>query len=661
VLADEWQTLRELLAAERVAIAALETHLTAGSFARSSSATVDADQLASEATQLSVLMEDLVRREAELELARHELTRAQQAGPGATPLPIEQAGLDELRRQNEERRQQVAAEADRLAVTRAALDREAATLAATRDKLTQSEAELARQQQQLVAGRAALQVEQLERESREAQSTRDRQRIEAERRQLDADLDRLAAAEAAARIEAERIEHGKQQLARQTERYEQQRALLETERSKLAQERTDLALAQEAARACQAEFTRAHERLELDRQQVSLERDRLVALESDTKNQRRRIAREFRVQHATHLTELESRREELVSLVSTTESELRTLAAATDSERQEELAVVQQEERELRERVAQLGKLLNARADELRQLREQAAKLTSERDELRDQLAHAWQHGGAPPDAAAVEALTAARAAETAQLRADRDQLAERLSTAQEHLTNAQERLEAGNSPDDSARRQELQRRFEMAVQDLREQKERNVLLENRLACKTAGVPPALGVGGDWESQKRHLLESLAAVEEDEEEDSEAAERRLSLEATIAITDEVVAQKDREIAELRQLLEDQAGNIGSIAVGATAIAGILDQDELIAQERARLAQIQAEWREKLRQAEIDISVQRATIARDRAQIDEKLANHQFDLDRMKAVGPTAPGAKPSRRWLSRLGLKESEE
>ncbi len=64
-------------------------------------------------------------------------------------------------------------------------------------------------------------------------------------------------------------------------------------------------------------------------------------------------------------------------------------------------------------------------------------------------------------------------AEENAQLRArSRRSLAERLITAQQQL-------EAGNSSDDSARRQELQRRFEMAVQDLRgeEQKERNVAL----------------------------------------------------------------------------------------------------------------------------------------------------------------------------------------
>ncbi len=158
------------------------------------------------------------------------------------------------------------------------------------------------------------------------------------------------------------------------------------------------------------------------------------------------------------------------------------------------------------------------------------------------------------------------------------------------------------------------------------------------------------------------LLESLEAEAEDEDGhyESERASVRLSIEATIRITDEVVAQKDRELAELRQLLEEQAGNIGSVAIGATTIAGILDQDELIAQERARLAQVQDEWREKLRQAEIDISVQRAAIARDRAQIDEKLACHQTDLDNFKDQ-QSGPGGKPHRRWLSRLGLKENDE
>ena len=654
-LADEWETLRELLAAERVAIAALESHLAAGPSARPPSAARPAGNRRRSSGGRSHAV-DRVDGGSGSPRGRTGIS-PQRTGPGTTSRSGRLRSPKTWRRCAD--RTKIASgiggrgrSSGRLAPR---VDQEAADLAAARDELAQNEAELARQQQQLAASRAALQVEQVERESREAQSTRDRQRFEADRRKLDADLDRLAAAEAAAQIEAERIERGKQQLERQTERYEQQRKLLEAERAKLAQERADLKLAQESARACQAEFTRAHERLEADRQQVSLERDRLVALESDTKNQRRRIAREFRVQHATHLAELEARREELESLVTATESELRSLAAATEAERKDELALVQQEERELRERVAQLGKLLNGRADELRRVARPGRH------------AHPRTRRTPRPTRPRLATYTPGRfgGARGARYRPRR----RKRSTAPIAICSpsgssaAQQRLEAGNSPDDSARRQELQRRFEMAVQDLREQKERNVDLENQLARKAAGVPPALGVAGDWESQKRLLLESLAAdgEDDDEDEDPEITERRLSLQATIAITDEVVAQKDREIAELRQLLEEQAGNIGSIAVGATAIAGILDQDELIAQERARLAQVQAEWREKLRQAEIDISVQRATIARDRAEIDEKLANHKFDLDQMKAVGPSSTGAKPSRRWLSRLGIKDAEE
>ncbi|HTU25141.1 MAG TPA: hypothetical protein VMF30_07075 [Pirellulales bacterium] len=671
-LADELHELRQLLEAERVSIATLESRISAGTaqLPVPHPAHGDADRLVTEAAQLSALMDDLARREADLESARHELAHAQRTGGAAVfPFPGEHAQIDDLRRQNEARRQQLSAEAERLSAQRDALEQEATDLTIARDELNQAKADLVRQQQQLASSRAAFQVEQLERDARESQAARDRQRYEIQRRQLDVDLDRLATAEAAAQIEAERLERTKQQLHRQTERLEHQRRQFEADQTKLAQEHLELKLAQESARASQAEFTRAHERLEADRERLALERDRLVALESDTKNQRRRIAREFRVQHATRLAELVTRREEIESLVSATEAELQSSAAAGGGERPDDLVLDQQEEHELRQRVASLGKLLNSRAGELRELRAQLAALTLERDALRDQLAAALQSPNSQNSAAAVEALSAARvqedaarAKEIAQLRDDRDALAAHLAAAQQQLETAGG---MGEDEADAERRYELQRRFEMAVQDLREQKERNILLEKQLASRATSAPAPSAMPGDWESQKRHLLETLAAETDDEDgesHDPEIAERRLSLEATIAITDEVVSQKDREITELRQLLQEQAGNIGSIAVGATAIADMLNQDELIAQERARLAEMQAEWREKLRQAEIDISVQRATIARDRAQIDERLADHQSVVDRLKSSAPQSEnGAKPSRRWLSRLGLKETEE
>ncbi len=87
----------------------------------------------------------------------------------------------------------------------------------------------------------------------------------------------------------------------------------------------------------------------------------------------------------------------------------------------------------------------------------------------------------------------------------------------------------------------------------------------------------------------------------------------------------MVAGKDREIAEMKMLLSQQSDSIDSIAVGATAVAAVIDKDELICQERAKLAELQEEWKSKLRQAEIDISLERAKITRDRAEIEDKLA------------------------------------
>ena len=49
-------------------------------------------------------------------------------------------------------------------------------------------------------------------------------------------------------------------------------------------------------------------------------------------------------------------------------------------------------------------------------------------------------------------------------------------------------------------------------------------------------------------------------------------EERLTIESTVQITDEIVAQKDRDIAELRRILAQQSDNIGSISIGAAAVA-----------------------------------------------------------------------------------------
>ena len=169
----------------------------------------------------------------------------------------------------------------------------------------------------------------------------------------------------------------------------------------------------------------------------------------------------------------------------------------------------------------------------------------------------------------------------------------------------------------------------------------------------------------DWEARKQQMLARLEA-ESDEEADEKAQAEKLTIEGTIKMTDQIVAEKEREPIELRKLLEDQSSNIGGLAVGAAAIASMLDGDELIQQERNSLKQMQSQLQEQLKQAEIDISVERARLGRERQELEEKLRN--FEQERAKYPGgkeapTTDKNKKPSSgggRWLSRLGLRDGD-
>jgi hypothetical protein len=157
----------------------------------------------------------------------------------------------------------------------------------------------------------------------------------------------------------------------------------------------------------------------------------------------------------------------------------------------------------------------------------------------------------------------------------------------------------------------------------------------------------------DWESQKKRMLASL---EEDDRDDEESVAERQTVEGTIRITDQIVEQKDREIAELKRLLEGTSAGAGA---GAAAVADLFDGDELIRQEREKLQLAQVEWREKIGKAEIDISVERAKIARERMELEEKLRLYQNEQATRPSDGASAVPEKPARgRWLSRLGLKD---
>jgi len=232
-------------------------------------------------------------------------------------------------------------------------------------------------------------------------------------------------------------------------------------------------------------------------------------------------------------------------------------------------------------------------------------------------------------------------------LRAERDALAVRIA----ELEDASQQV-----VDEDSQQQidDLQRRFELAVEDLRAVKQENVDLKSQLASKSPSISTSSNeVGDDWEAQKERLLAALES-EDEESVDEDRQEERAKIEGTIAITDRIVAEKEQEIAELRGLLESQTDSDKQEAPSPEA--ELLDKDEVIQAERTRLEQLQQEWQEKLREAELEMSLQRAALARRETELQHKLE----EIKHAEPVESTVDG-KPRRRWLSALGIRDDEE
>jgi hypothetical protein len=188
---------------------------------------------------------------------------------------------------------------------------------------------------------------------------------------------------------------------------------------------------------------------------------------------------------------------------------------------------------------------------------------------------------------------------------------------------------------------------------------------EPRKAKPATRSTPTAADSNNWESYKRQMLEALdAESEETEEVEPELAEERLTIEGTIRITDEMVAERDQEISRLNHLLETYQQNTAKELIGSYEAA--FSMDELIIDQRKRLAEAEVALMEKRRLAEVELSQQRAKLARELAELEEKrraldAERTQLGLNRGEAPSSDAPpSGKPARRWLARLGLKESD-
>ena len=158
----------------------------------------------------------------------------------------------------------------------------------------------------------------------------------------------------------------------------------------------------------------------------------------------------------------------------------------------------------------------------------------------------------------------------------------------------------------------------------------------------------------DWESQKAQILAALE--KEGEDVTSPRTEDRVKISEVLGRTDAVIAEKDREIRELTALLQERTENMGTVAVGAAAVGDLLDKDEIIVQERSRLEELKKEWEAKLRQAEVEISLERAALAREKQILAEAVAKHPEVKSHGHGEGK---GSETSRKkWMSALGLSD---
>jgi hypothetical protein len=375
-------------------------------------------------------------------------------------------------------------------------------------------------------------------------------------------------------------------------------------------------------------------------------------------------------QRARHL--LETQRVRICHVEAQLTEQVAALFEQMQGEKQIALATQQELHGKLdqleRERMASLaaegeaGQLLGEARDALSEAHDQQCQLRRQLTEASEMLV--TQHleiEDARNKSVDSQEPPAALIAELSRLEEECDHLRLELDTAQQGISSR------ANSSGD-----ELRQRLETAVQEIRDLKARNEVLmsENaKLAHSTSGdtgtAPTAdatsSGAGFDWEVQKQLLLSQLET--DSDPDDAEHVQAKLTVEGAIRITDQMVAEKEQEIEELRLLLADQAGSIGDMAIGAAAVADVLEQDELIREERENLRQLQEEWREKLRQTEVDVSVERAKIARERLKLDEQIQHVESAQAALNENGGSLNSKHKGARgkWLSRLGLMEEKE
>jgi len=520
--------------------------------------------------------------------------------------------------------------------------------------------------------------------------------------QLAADRTEIASRQAELQLAREQLSRQHQEQAQkqreETEQHERRDAELREREAKVKQDERVIAAAQEEHQGELRQLAARKTRIEETQLRVEKELEDLEGRREETRSQRRRIAQQLKIERAGVAHEKELLHAEMDRQRAMYQKEVERAQAQLQEDRatfEQEMTRQRQQLRSDREQLeidaaalAESRRQWDETQRQLAQTRdEQSADLLAARDEItrlatalastkREANGHAAslaeiqeEHETLKRSAAKRESAASTAANERiAGLEEERSSLSSRLEDLERQLIAANDRAAKALAADNSHGAEELQRRLELATDEVRKLKRQNADLEEKLAAKQAAAPRGTVIsspeGQDWESTKRRLLAQLEG--EAQQEGGLNAQERLTVEKAIRSTSEAVAQRDREITELKGLLAQKPSQatIDSQASRSAAEAEILDRDALVQEERKRLTDLQGEWQSKLRQAEVEISVQRARLARERAEIDEKLRTLEAQKSAMApgsdAKGSDSSSGKPARRWLSRLGLKEND-
>lgn len=244
--------------------------------------------------------------------------------------------------------------------------------------------------------------------------------------------------------------------------------------------------------------------------------------------------------------------------------------------------------------------------------------------------------------------------------------------TNSESLFSHSDRQDLSSSSQDGACDEQvdlaMQEQLEELMAEVTDLREQNSDLAAQLAQKLATEATSVSRSGkrtndqlSWEERKMLILQQLEG-DGDVEESQLSEEEKLEVQGIIESTQREIARRDEQIEELREIIRMQSDARDGVAIGAVGLAGILDSDALVQEERSKLREIQQEWEAKLRQAEIDLSMERAKIARERSQLEKQLEElklgHTPSSHPLHSDNSEHRARSKERRWLNILGLGE---